>query len=130
MVVLIGVGAAVVGPKYLHHSDPGCTSYSSDALPAYNRAIGELNAQASQATLTQNLSTAVSQLTASVNQAHSASVKTALQGLLTDLTQVQVDVRKGSVPASTVSTLNAASAAADNACKGSLGPCGGIRQAL
>jgi hypothetical protein len=119
VVVLIGVGAAVEGPKYLHHSDPGCTSYSSTALPAYNRAIGDLNSQASQATLTGDLSTAVSQLTAAVNQAHSASVKTALQGLLTDLTQVQADVRKGSVPASTVSTLNAASATADNACQGS-----------
>ena len=119
VVVLIGIGAAVEAPKYLHHSDPGCTAYSSDALPAYNRAIGDLNSQASQATLNGDLSTAVTQLTTAVNQAQSASVKTALQGLLTDLTKVQSDVHKGSVAASTVSTLNAASAAADNACQGS-----------
>jgi hypothetical protein len=119
VVALIGIGAAVEGPKYLHHSDPGCTSYSADALPAYNRAIDDLNSQASQATLTGDLSTAVTQLTAAVNQAQSTSVKTALQGLLADLTQVQADVHKGSVPASTVSTLNGASAAADNACQGS-----------
>jgi hypothetical protein len=116
---LIGVGAAIEGPKYLHHqSDPGCTSYSN-ALPAYNRAIGDLNSHASQATLSGDLSTAVSQLTAAMNQAQGTSAKTALQGLLTDLTQVQADVHKGSVPASTVSTLNAASAAADNVCQGS-----------
>jgi hypothetical protein len=120
VVVLIGAVAAIEGPKYLdHHPDPGCTSYSSDALPAYNRAIGDLNSQASRATLSGDLSTAVSQLTAAVNQAQSTSVKTALQGLLTDLTQVQADVHKGSVAASTVSTLNAASAAADNVCQGS-----------
>jgi len=119
VVVLIGVGAAIEAPKYLHHADPGCTSYSSDALPVYNRAISDLNAQGSQATLNGDLSSAVSQLTTAMNQAQSASVKTALQGLLTDLTQVQAGVRKGSVPASTVSTLNAASAAADNVCQGS-----------
>jgi len=43
-------------------------------------------------------------------------VKTALQGLLTQLQEVQADVKKGAVPDTTVTSLNTASTAADNAC--------------
>jgi hypothetical protein len=117
VVVLIGVGVVAV-PKVLHHgsTDAGCTTYSSSALPVYNHAITDLNAQASQATLNKDLSSAITQLTSAVSKAQSTPVKAALQGLLTDLNAVQADVQKGTVPAATVATLNSASAAADGAC--------------
>jgi hypothetical protein len=43
-------------------------------------------------------------------------VKSALQSLLTQLKEVQSDVKNGAVPDTTVASLNAASTAADNAC--------------
>jgi hypothetical protein len=116
VVAVVAIGAVVAGPKLLKHTDPGCSAYTTSALPAYNHAITDLNAQASQATLTADLTTAIGQLSTAMGQAQGASVKTALQGLLTDLNTVQADVRKGSVPAATVSSLNSASAVADNAC--------------
>jgi len=116
LIVVVGAGAALTVPRVFKHTDPGCSAYASTALPAYNHAITDLNAQASQATLTTDLSAAITQLTGAINQAQSATVKTALQGLRTQLTQVQADVKKGAVPAATVSSLNAASSAADNAC--------------
>jgi hypothetical protein len=117
VVVVLGIGAAVVAvPKLTHHADPGCNAYNPGALTAYNQTITDLNAQASQATLSRDLTTAVAQLSAAVGQAQSATVKSSLQGLLAQLTQVQGDVQKGSVPAATVAQLNTAAAAADNAC--------------
>ena len=116
LIVVVGVGAVVAAPRVLKHTDPGCSAYATTALPAYNHAITDLNAQASQATLTTDISAAITQLTGAINQAQSATVKTALQGLLTQLTHVQADVKKGAVPAATVSSLNSASAAADSAC--------------
>jgi hypothetical protein len=116
VVVVLGIGAAVTAPRFLHHTDAGCAAYSTSALPAYNKTITDLNAQASQATLGSDLTTAIAQLSAAAGQAQGAAVKSALQGLLTQLTQVQTDVQKGSVPAATVAQLNTASAAADNAC--------------
>jgi hypothetical protein len=116
LVVALGAGGAVIAPKFLKHTDPGCTAYTSSALPAYNHAISDLNAQASQATLEGDLTTAVGQLTTATGQASGAEVKTALQGLLTQLKQVQADVKKGTVPDTTVTSLNTASTTADNAC--------------
>jgi hypothetical protein len=116
LVVVLGIGAAVEAPKFLRHTDPGCAAYTASALPAYNKTITDLNAQASQATLGNDLTTAIAQLSSAAGQAHSATVKSALQALLSQLTQVQADVQKGSVPASTVAQLNTNSAAADNAC--------------
>jgi hypothetical protein len=116
VVVVLGIGAAVVGPRLLRHTDPGCTAYTANALPAYNQTITDLNHQASQATLSSDLTTAIAQLSAATGQAQDATAKSALQGLLTQLTQVQADVQKGSVPSTTVSQLNTAASAADNAC--------------
>jgi hypothetical protein len=116
LVVLVGVGAVVAVPKFLKHTDPGCSAYSTSALPAYNRAITDLNAKAPQTTLIKDLSGAITQLNGAISQAQSASVKAGLQGLVADLTHVQADVQKGTLPASTVSTLNSASAVADSAC--------------
>ena len=116
VVVVLGIGAAVGAPKLLHHTDPGCSAYTASALPAYNQTISDLNAQASQATLSNDLTTALAQLSSAAGQAQGATVKSALQGLISQLTRVQADVQKGSVPASTVTQLNTASAAADNAC--------------
>jgi hypothetical protein len=116
LVVVVGIGAAVEAPKFLRHTDPGCAAYTASALPAYNKTITDLNAQASQATLSNDLTTAVAQLSSATGQAQSATVKSALQGLLSQLTQVQADVQKGSVPAATVAQLNTNSNAADNAC--------------
>jgi hypothetical protein len=116
LVVALGAGGAVIAPKLLKHTDPGCTVYTSSALPAYNHAISDLNAQASQATLETDLTAAIGQLTTAAGQASGAQVKTALQSLLTQLKGVQSDVKNGSVPDTTVTSLNAASTAADNAC--------------
>jgi hypothetical protein len=62
------------------------------------------------------MSAAIADMTNAIGQAQSASVKSALNGLLTELKSVQSDVKAGSVPTSTVNSLNAASTAADNAC--------------
>jgi hypothetical protein len=62
------------------------------------------------------MSVAITDMTNAIGQAQSASVKSALNGLLTQLKSVQSDVKSGSVPASTVNSLNAASTAADKAC--------------
>ncbi|HEY6785949.1 MAG TPA: hypothetical protein VI365_01435, partial [Trebonia sp.] len=115
-VVVLGIGAAVAVPRFLRHTDPGCTAYTTSALPAYNQTITDLNAQASQATLASDLTTAIAQLSSATGQAQGATAKSALQGLLTQLTQVQADTQKGSVPAATVTQLNTAAVAADNAC--------------
>ena len=63
-----------------------------------------------------DLSAAISDLTSAAGQAQSAKVKSALDGLVTELTTVQGDVRKGSVPQSTVQSLNSAANAVDSAC--------------
>jgi hypothetical protein len=55
-------------------------------------------------------------MTTAVGKAHGPAVKSALNGLLTDLKSVQADVRSGSVPTKTVDLLNNASTAADHAC--------------
>jgi hypothetical protein len=118
VLALVAVGGVVVAPKLLGggSSDPGCTAYSGSALTAYNKTIDDLNAQASQSVLSADMSAATTDLNAAISQATSASVKSALNGLLTQLNTVKTDVKSGSVPTTTVNALNAASTAADNAC--------------
>jgi hypothetical protein len=107
----------IVAPKLLAgSSDPGCKSYSGSALTAYNKTIDDLNAQASQSVLSADMSAAITDLNAAISQAKSASVSSALNGLLTQLNTVKTDVQAGSVPTTTVNALNAASTAADHAC--------------
>src|SRR5580700_3205029 len=119
VLALVAVGGVVVAPKLLGggSSDPGCTAYSGSALTAYNKTIDDLNAQASQSVLSADMSAATTDLNGAISQAKGASVKSALNGLLTQLNTVKTDVKSGSVPTSTVSALNAASTAADNACR-------------
>jgi hypothetical protein len=62
------------------------------------------------------MTAAIADLTDAIGQAKSDSVKSALNGLLTQLKTVQSDVKSGSVPTNTVDALNAASTKADNAC--------------
>jgi hypothetical protein len=117
VLAVVAVGGVIVAPKLLGgSSDPGCKAYSGTALTAYNKTIGDLNGQASQSVLTADMSASITGLTNAISQAQSASVKSALDGLLTQLKSVQADVKSGTVPASTVTTLNAASTTADNAC--------------
>ncbi len=97
-------------------SDPGCKAYSNTALDAYNKAINDLNAQTSQTTLNADMAAAITDLTSASAQARSASAKSALDALLAQFKVVRADVAAGSVPKSTVKTLNADSAAADSAC--------------
>jgi hypothetical protein len=115
-VIVIAAGAAIGVPKLLSSPDPGCKAYTGTALPSYNQAINDLNTKAPQAKLTSDLTASIGGLKAAADQARSATAKTALNGLLTQLTSVRVDMRKGSVPAKTVTALNSASTAADNAC--------------
>jgi hypothetical protein len=118
VLAVVAVGGVVVTPKLLHggSSDPGCKAYSGTALTAYNKTIDDLNAQASQSVLTADMSAAITSLNSAITQAQSASVKSALNGLLTQLKSVDTDVKSGSVPTNTVNALNAASSTADNAC--------------
>ena len=118
MLAVVAIGGVVVAPKLLGggSSDPGCKSYSGATLTAYNKTIDDLNAQASQAVLASDMSTAITDLNGSIAQAKSTSVKSALNGLLTELKSVDTDVKSGTVPMNTVNALNSASTAADNAC--------------
>lgn len=96
--------------------DPGCAAYTGTALVSYNEAISDLNAQAAQATQARDAAAAITSLKNAAARARSATVKSALRRLLTELTRVAADSRKGSVPVPTVSALNAAAKAADSAC--------------
>jgi hypothetical protein len=117
VLAVVAVGGVIIAPKLLGgSSDPGCKAYSGSAITAYNKTIDDLNAQASQSVLSADMSTAITDLTSAVAQAQSASVKSALTGLLTQLKSVQTDVHSGSVPTNTVNSLNVASTKADNAC--------------
>jgi hypothetical protein len=118
VLAIVAVGGVIVAPKLLGggSSDPGCKAYSGTAITAYNKTIDDLNAQASQPVLNADMSATVTDLTSAIAQAKSASVKSALNGLLTELKSVQSDVRSGTVPTTTVNALNAASTTADNAC--------------
>lgn len=118
VLAVIAVGGVIVAPKMLGggSTDPGCHAYSGATLTAYNKAITDLNAQASQSVLSTDMSAAITGLTNAAGQAKSTSVKSALSGLLTELQTVNTGIKSGSVSASTVAALNAASAKADNAC--------------
>jgi hypothetical protein len=118
-VVVAAAAAAgvVLAPKVFHQAaDPGCKVYTGTALTAYDQAISDLNAQASQAKLTSDMSAAIVSLQNAAAQAQSASVRSALDRLLGQLNTVRTDVENGSVPTSTVSALNTAANAADSAC--------------
>jgi len=117
VLAVVAIAAVIVAPRLMGPSDPGCQEYAGPALAAYNKTINDLNAQASQSTLSADMTAAVSSMTTAIGKAHSATVKTALTGLLNELKSVQADVGSGSVPTKTVDALNNASTAADNACR-------------
>jgi hypothetical protein len=116
VLAVVAVAGVIVTPKLLGSSDPGCKSYSGATLTAYNKTIGDLNAQSPQRQLTQDMTTTIADLKNSIALTQSDSVKSALNGLLTELKSVQTDIRSGSVPSGTVNALNTASTAADSAC--------------
>ncbi len=118
VLAVVAIGGVVIAPKLLAggSSDPGCKAYSGSALTAYNKTIDDLNAQASQSVLSADMSTASTDLNAAISRAKSDSVKSALNGLLTQLNTVKTDVKSGTVPTTTVNALNAASTTADHAC--------------
>ena len=68
---LEAAGAVIMAPKLFGPSDPGCKAYTATALPAYNKTISDLNAQASQATLTNDMSAAIVDLQTAGAQAQS-----------------------------------------------------------
>jgi predicted transcriptional regulator len=113
VVAIVGVFLA---PKLFGPADPGCKAYTGAGLTAYNKAIYDLNGQASQARLSADVGAAVSELAKATADAHSPAVKSALNALLSTLKTVQADVAAGAVPASTVNALNTASTSADKAC--------------
>jgi hypothetical protein len=119
VLAVAAIAGVIVTPRLLGSTDPGCKAYSGATLTAYNKTIAELNSrakQSKQATLSQDMTTTIADLTRAVDQAKSASVESALNNLLLQLKRVQADVGQGAVPGSTVSALNSASTAADNAC--------------
>jgi hypothetical protein len=116
VVVVVAGGAALAMPKLLDPSDPGCRSYAGTAIDAYNQAIRDLNTQAPQSKLTDDIATAITNLNTAADQAKSVTVKSALANLVTELSTVRKDAQKGSVSAQTVAALNNAANTADNAC--------------
>jgi hypothetical protein len=116
IVAAVAIVAVIVAPRLFGPTDPGCKAYAGSTLTAYNKTISDLNVQAKEAPLAQDMATTIADLDAAIAQTQSASVKSALDGLLAELKTVQTDIGSGSVPASTVSALNAASTKADNAC--------------
>jgi hypothetical protein len=111
------IGGELIAPHLSGPSDdPGCKAYTSTALPAYNQTVNDLNSQARQAKLTFDLTTAINDLASAETAAQSGSVKSALEGLSSQLTTVRTDVKKGYIPSSAVPALNSASHAADTAC--------------
>ena len=116
-VVVIALAAAfyvLTRPK--GSSDPGCKSYANTALAAYNKAVDSLNGQASAAAVSADMSAAIADLTSADQLAQSASAKSALGAMLTQLEAVKKDVAAGSVPTSVVKALNTDSTTADNVC--------------
>jgi len=116
-VVIALAGVFYVSRQPGGSSDPGCKAYASTALTAYNKAVDALNnSQVSQATLSADMTTAVTDLASAAQQAQSASARSALTAMLAELKTVQTDVASGSVPSSVVTALNADSGTADNVC--------------
>ena len=113
---VVAIGGVILAPQMFKTPDPGCTAYTGPTLTAYDKTIQDLNTQASQSRVSADMSAAVTQLTQAVAEAHGTAVKSALNGLLSELRTVQADVAAGEVPASTVNALNAASTTADHAC--------------
>jgi len=113
VIAIIGV---ILAPKMFGPSDPGCKAYAGPALTAYDRTIHDMNHQAAQSQLSADMSAAMTELTQAAAQAQGSAVKSALNGLLTELKAVQGDVAAGSVPSAAVNALNAASTTADHAC--------------
>jgi len=116
VLALVAIAGVIVTPKLLGSTDPGCQAYAGTTLTAYNKTIGDLNKQSSQAELNQDMTSTINDLTQAVAQTDSASVKSALNGLLAELKDVKADIDSGSVPDSTVSALNTAATTADGAC--------------
>jgi len=116
VLAVVAVGAVIWTPRLLGPSDPGCKAYAGATLTAYNKVIHDLNTQAPTAELSPDMTTAITDLTGAVAQAKSASVKVALDALLSDLKTVQSKIGSGSVSTSMAHSLNAASVTADHAC--------------
>jgi hypothetical protein len=118
VLAVIAVAGVFAAGRLLHSgsSDPGCQAYANTALPAYNKAVGVLNSQASQSTLGADMTIAVTDLTSAAQQAQSGPARSALGAMLTELKTVQADVASGSVPSAVVKALNADSTAADGVC--------------
>jgi hypothetical protein len=116
--VVVVIGAVLVVPKLSGggSSDPGCTAYAGTALTAYDKTIGGLNAHASQTSLESDIAATTTDLTAAASQAKQQAVHSAMEALLTQLGTLKVNVEADSVPASTITALNAAAASADSAC--------------
>jgi len=117
--VVVVIGAVLVVPKLSGgggSSDPGCTAYAGAALTAYDKTIDGLNAHASQTSLESDIAATTTDLTAAASQARQQAVHSAIEALLTQLGTLKVNVEADAVPASTLTALNAAAAAADSAC--------------
>jgi hypothetical protein len=113
---LIAIVGVIWAPRAFGPSDPGCKAYGGSALTAYNKTIHDLNNKSSQALLSADMATTVTQLTQAAAQAQGPAVKSALNALLTELKTIQGDVAAGAVPTAAVNALNAAATTADHAC--------------
>ena len=69
VLALVALAAVIVVPRLMGPTDPGCKEYAGPALAAYNKTINDLNAQSSQATLSADMTAAVSSLTSAVGKA-------------------------------------------------------------
>jgi hypothetical protein len=117
VLAVVAIAGVILAPRLFGGTtDPGCKAYAGSTLTAYDKTITDLNAQASTKKLDVDMATAITDLTAAVAKTQTPATASALNGLLTELKTVRTDVAQGSVPASSVNALNAASTTADHAC--------------
>jgi hypothetical protein len=107
---------AYVTPHLMKAVDPGCSSFKGTTMTAYDKVIGDLNADAAQSTAVPDIKTAIADLDSAAAMSKNAAAKTALTNLAAELSTVRAGVAKGTVTSSDMTVLNADGSAADNAC--------------
>jgi hypothetical protein len=107
---------AYVTPHLMKAVDPGCSSFKGTTMTAYDKVIGDLNADAAQSTLVPDIKTAIANLESAAAMSKSEAAKTALTNLAAQLSTVRAGAAKGTVTGSDITALNADGSAADTAC--------------
>jgi hypothetical protein len=115
-VLWVAAGLYLV-PHLVRASDPGCAAYKGPALTAYDRVIADLSSTHGGASITPDLSRAISELRAAAARSHDARTSRALSALTAQLREVLGDIRDGNtVPNAALGALNRDASRADSSC--------------